>query len=729
MAWYKRYQIPFTSFSGTNYCAYIYEKTSGSLVTLTGAEEPFVTHEDDDTDIFTPIRKQTGYLRVVDETNAGTLLETLLPNNNTEKMVRLYSGTMSGSTFTDGAIQWQGFMCAQAFSQAWDGQKKVLEFPIKSFLAALEDLQMPVSMASANINLISILVNGIDGLFANPNVAPMDWLYLCDDHVVSPGWFRYLVTGANFFNIESQNLLGQATETWVGNSFYNALESVMKLFGLQAREYGASIYLAHYDHPDNECNMYKWTWANAQKVAREEFATYDWLGVLPDVDMMNALTFKGIDNKVDYILGGKKAAVRFSIHNTSFVAGIPDSLIDDSEVLKVTLADSDKLYGQPHPARINQAETFDYYEYQQYSYIGTSNYNTELQCSLLKGYSTNPMASSQLQLITGAFPVRWYCQRDEKEIIALRTGLWVQSQYYWRTSSVMHIIYRLSTVNAWVMNSGYLNLNLQLHNLVWITGYGILFDDIPPAAYTNVTTQLNIAIRVGDKFWDKNNETWIDNGDPLVNYCTFIFDGPTMRTNKTDDIHVDASDGWFIPVDNTTEDIEIYILDYMPVLAPSTPAGSSLISYSHIITDFKLEYYPLKGITTDTRDSNVYQQTILASGFSEEKAVDLSLGTMNNNEPATSFLMTIGIDDNLTYVESADFSTSGGSENTRPEIHLLSRMVAQYSTIRRSFRGVVQNSLAVMLQRFTYLTRKFFGVTRSRRWREDTAEITFIEVT
>ena len=43
MAWYKRYRVPFQSFGGTQYMVYIYEQTSGNVVTLTGAAEPFVT--------------------------------------------------------------------------------------------------------------------------------------------------------------------------------------------------------------------------------------------------------------------------------------------------------------------------------------------------------------------------------------------------------------------------------------------------------------------------------------------------------------------------------------------------------------------------------------------------------------------------------------------------------------------------------------------------------------
>ena len=139
---------------------YIYEQTSGALVTLTGADNPFVTQEDDDNDIFTPIRIQTGYIRVIDQTDDGSLLESIIPSNNTQKLVRLYTGTWNNSftTFTDGVIKWQGFLCAEAFTQEWDNNIKVLEFPIKSLLGALEDVHLPDAAANYEENIADLIV-------------------------------------------------------------------------------------------------------------------------------------------------------------------------------------------------------------------------------------------------------------------------------------------------------------------------------------------------------------------------------------------------------------------------------------------------------------------------------------------------------------------------------------------------------------------------------------------
>ena len=101
MAWNIRWQCCFQSLNGTYYAVNIYEKNYlGSIVQLTGAAEPFVTQEDDSDDIFTPIRVQTGYLRIIDPN--GALLETLVPAYNTQRLVRLVTGTYSGGVFSQG---------------------------------------------------------------------------------------------------------------------------------------------------------------------------------------------------------------------------------------------------------------------------------------------------------------------------------------------------------------------------------------------------------------------------------------------------------------------------------------------------------------------------------------------------------------------------------------------------------------------------------------------------
>ena len=152
MSWYKRYEVLFQSRLGDQYAVNIYEQSSGSVVRLTGSDVPFVTQEDDDEDIFNPMRIQTGYLRIVDNTESGMLIEQIMPSNNLEKLVRVYANPTSSF---EGNLVWVGFMCAEAFTQPWDKQAKVIEFPVKSLLGAMEDVSL--GAASGFVNFATLI--------------------------------------------------------------------------------------------------------------------------------------------------------------------------------------------------------------------------------------------------------------------------------------------------------------------------------------------------------------------------------------------------------------------------------------------------------------------------------------------------------------------------------------------------------------------------------------------
>ena len=104
MAWVKHWVVPFGDLSGeTQYQVGLYEwGFTGSVVTLTGAGVPFVTMESDDEHVFRAVRGQTGYLSVV--ADDGTLLESLMPKTNTEKLVRLESGIYDGTDWVTGSV-------------------------------------------------------------------------------------------------------------------------------------------------------------------------------------------------------------------------------------------------------------------------------------------------------------------------------------------------------------------------------------------------------------------------------------------------------------------------------------------------------------------------------------------------------------------------------------------------------------------------------------------------
>ena len=159
MAWTTRWQVQFRSLKGVNYTVNISEQGwTGGVTQLTPSDQPFTTQEDDDDDIFKPIRAQSGYLRVIDST--GSLLESLMPENNTQRLVQL----MVGST-----IRWQGFLQADAYTQPWLEGKVEIELPLKSVLGALEDVVIEEEYFSIYKNVAFLFVQAFTDLGIEPS--------------------------------------------------------------------------------------------------------------------------------------------------------------------------------------------------------------------------------------------------------------------------------------------------------------------------------------------------------------------------------------------------------------------------------------------------------------------------------------------------------------------------------------------------------------------------------
>jgi hypothetical protein len=157
-----------------------------------------------------------------------------------------------------------------------------------------------------------------------------------------------------------------------------------------------------------------------------------------------------------------------------------------------------------------------------------------------------------------------------------------------------------------------------------------------------------------------------------------------------------------------------------------TVGATYLPCYSHILENLTIEHYDPANIVASQRTSNVYSRTVLASGFRDERTIDLSVGTFNNNEPECCFIRK-----NEEYVQQLSYrQQSGDPVIQRPEMNLLERLAGQFACIRRNMVAEakikqVDNS---MQQRFTYLGRKFFAIKSKMNWRDDRQEVKFIEI-
>ena len=182
-----KWQVKFKTLrGGRTLTVSIYDLTyTGEPILLKGGEEPFVTEESSDDDPFTPIRTQTGHLRIVDDGYAadGTTpfdWKAFVPQTDHSRPVVL--------TDDDGNVLWQGFMQAQDFSGELYGNPQEREFPVHCAVSVMSSQQPSTSsiqrrnfayvidLIAATAEALSVQTVGFDTFYVQGSTDAQTWL-------------------------------------------------------------------------------------------------------------------------------------------------------------------------------------------------------------------------------------------------------------------------------------------------------------------------------------------------------------------------------------------------------------------------------------------------------------------------------------------------------------------------------------------------------------------------
>ena len=220
------WQIKFKSLRAAKlYTVNVYDSSySGTPVQLIGAEDPFYTQEDDSDDMFTPIRTQSGYLRIVDD---GTLnWRSFIPTTDIDRPVTL-TATENGQTVT----LWQGFMQAENFGADLYGNPQERSFPLQCVLTVTQGQKLGVSYGIHNFAyLLKLIIDSIPEV-CRPNKVVIQGGY------DAQAWLLKCLDWQNFMAVdEDYNILS-------AYYIYNVLEYICRFWGWTARTYRRTLYL------------------------------------------------------------------------------------------------------------------------------------------------------------------------------------------------------------------------------------------------------------------------------------------------------------------------------------------------------------------------------------------------------------------------------------------------------------------------------------------------------
>lgn len=245
MAAVNNYTITFKSLrSGTVYTVSI-GGGSGAPVALKGGAQPFVTEEDNDEDMFVPIRTQTGYIRIVDDGKSadGTSLgsgwwKDLIPDTDTSRPVTL-THTENNSTIVD----WQGFMQAQDFGNTLCGNPQEREFPIQCVLSVTQGTDINYQQTAIQ-NFAYLLKQIVDSIPSSQAIMN----FMIQGGSDAQAWLLKKIDWQNFVSEDGD---GNPTARF---TMFQCLEDLCRFWGWTARTKGRTLYLTCADDSTTEPN-------------------------------------------------------------------------------------------------------------------------------------------------------------------------------------------------------------------------------------------------------------------------------------------------------------------------------------------------------------------------------------------------------------------------------------------------------------------------------------------
>lgn len=227
------WKIPFkTLHSETLLTVNVYDTDySGEAVVLKGAAQPFETQEDTSDDIFTPVRKQSGYLRIVDDGFAADGVTAFnwrdfIPTTDTDRPVTL--------TDANDNVLWQGFMQAQNFGAVLFGNPQNREFPVQCSLSVTQGIDINYDQKQLR-NFAYLLWKVLDSI---PTPCKPQTIVVQGDAVEC---LSKVIDWRNFVDLDNDN------QPEAKHKMYECLEEMCKFWGWTARTHARTLYLVSPD--------------------------------------------------------------------------------------------------------------------------------------------------------------------------------------------------------------------------------------------------------------------------------------------------------------------------------------------------------------------------------------------------------------------------------------------------------------------------------------------------
>lgn len=239
-----RWQVRFSTADVNNPTLYrvdIYDEQDGSwsgITQVTAGATPFMTNEDSSDDFFYPVRSQTGTLQVCTRLpNGGTLNpDDIRPANNIERPIIL---NRINSNDEVQAVEWQGFLSCEAYSQNYTSVPENIDIPVISVLEAMRTAELSFNMfgQTGSETVGDFIADMLRQVYEEMFLQVSAVYSQASSDILS----KYIFV-SQFFSYDTSESSETISYVYKGAPLYDILTEICKFMGWVCREQGETLY-------------------------------------------------------------------------------------------------------------------------------------------------------------------------------------------------------------------------------------------------------------------------------------------------------------------------------------------------------------------------------------------------------------------------------------------------------------------------------------------------------
>lgn len=727
-----RWQIPFVSLSGIYYRVDIYDEGTFTPVELTAGPTPFVTDEDASDDFFCPVRSQSGTLQVCTLMPDGNYitLDELLPANNIARPVRLINLDNSN------AIEWQGFLSCEAYSQDYTGIPQILDLPLISVLEAMASVQLNQARSNGLTMIRAAIKTAMDEMMLQSG---MDFYTHVNYSATSYQIFNTYIDQTVFFERNEYNNENSTTYIVSGMSVKEVLEYLATYMGWTIRERGTKIYFSRLGDDIYTIEVAYSQFANKSSISqRADYVTKD---------LATDVVWMGTGHQRSIAAGAKSVEVVASLKKYELTISIPDCPVGNLTEIYRQLwkynRDGDWLYllaNRNMYAYSNMSVAY-YSVLLRYSHNHFEGYLNSTLSDLLNHMAVGPQSSAYAEINGTQDMVRWYagaflCRYDWEETgtaSAHNTSNGLYCTFFPHSIGVggqtpdfdagqVGAIFSINSVIGYRCNTGYIRLKADANTIFMWPSNDYTGADLVHSNELQYEWYICFELQFGNRWWDGGS--WRDFR------CQFFakmtkngFDGNWDPTTMP----ITETDGLLIPI---TEQMQgLVTLKIWPMASATTFSVSNTGVLEMVFASLEVSHIlPANSAISDRSENHYF--LLLGTNFRDEISIGTNLATYLNNRPSPSLILA-GTGPGQVATAITYYLAGGETELRRPEVDLLNRLATYYGAARQRLELEVAHltDAPLPLLRLNGINKNkvYVPLSESRDWQTDECKLTCFE--